>query len=137
VGVAGASVVRRLRSKRANHYGTLAEQKAAERYGLTYEGVHGCMHDAETDDGTPVEVKAAMLNRASGREGRFRIFKAPHRRLVEESGLYVFVSYRAMGRGISVKKMRSVRASDLDVDFYGAGGHRGTKQVKILPKDVL
>jgi hypothetical protein len=84
-----------------------------------------------------VEVKAAMLNRDSGRPGRFRIFRKYHRELAKRGGCYVFVLYRARGRGITVEKMRSVRASDLEFDFYGAGGHRGSKQVKALPESIF
>ena len=125
------------RSKKANHYGTLAERKAAERYGLDLDGTHDGYHDAETDDGTPVEVKAAMLNRDSGRPGRFRIFRKYHEELARRGGCYVFVTYRASGRGIAVEMMRSVRASDLEFEFYGAGGHRGSKQVKVPPAAVF
>jgi hypothetical protein len=119
------------RSRKAAHYGRLAEERAADRYGLRLDGVHASWKDAETDDGRPVEVKAAMLNRSDGSEGRFRVFEQYHERLADRSGLYVFVAYYARGRGIRVKAMRSVDASRLALDFYGAGGHRDSRQVKI------
>ncbi|ELZ03928.1 hypothetical protein C482_03634, partial [Natrialba chahannaoensis JCM 10990] len=116
-------------------YGRLAEEAAQRRYGLDAD--HGSWHDARTSDGRPVEVKAAMLNRRDGSEGRFRIFEDYHERLAEERGLYVFVPYRARGRGIQVVDMRSVDAGALRLKFYGAGGHRGSNQVKIHPRRIF
>lgn len=116
------------RSSKAARYGRLAEEAARARYNL--ESAHTSWHDATTSDGRPVETKAAMLNRARGR-GRFRVFEEYHRRLEDAEGLYVFVAYEAAGRGIRVKKMRSVGASALNLEFYGAGGHRDSRQAKI------
>ena len=123
------------RSSKAAHYGALAEKVARERYDL--EAAHDSWHDAVTDDGRPVEVKAAMLNRARG-VPRFRIFERYHRRLVRESGLYVFVAYRAAGRGIQPRAVRSLEASSLNVSsWYGAGGHRESQQVKLPVSSVF
>lgn len=122
-------------SSNAARYGALAERKARERYGL--EADHSSWHDARTPDGTPVETKACMLNRRDGSEGRFRIFEEYHKRLEEADGLYAFVAYRATGRGIQVRAMRTIAASDLRLTFYGAGGHRSSRQVKIPPGRVF
>jgi hypothetical protein len=78
-----------------------------------------------------------MLNRSSGQTGRFRIFERYHEQLVKQNGLYVFVAYRASGRGISVEATRSVEASAIKMDFYGAGGHRGSRQVKVPPSEIF
>jgi hypothetical protein len=72
-----------------------------------------------------------MLNRASGKEGRFRVFEKYHEKLAQEGGSYVFVSYRAVGRGIQIGSMRSLSARSLRIEFYGAGGHRDSQQAKI------
>ena len=125
------------RSKKAARYGRLAEEAAADRYGLELAGQHSSWQDAATSDGRPIEIKAAMLNRSDGKQGRFRIFESSHRRLASESGAYVFVAYYARGRGIRVQSMRSVDASRLSLDFYGAGGHRDTRQVKIPVSQVF
>lgn len=117
------------RSKKAARYGALAERKARERYGLDPE--HDSWHDSRAPDGSPVEIKAAMMNRAGGEEGRFRIFEKYHRRLCRNDGKYVFVAYRASGAGIQVRAMRSLAADDLRPRWYGAGGHRESRQVKI------
>jgi hypothetical protein len=122
------------RSKKAARYGRLAEEAARSRYGL--ESEHTSWYDATTSDGRPVETKAAMLNRARGK-GRFRVFEAYHRKLESAGGLYVFVAYEAAGRGIRVRKMRSVEASSMNLEFYGAGGHRDSRQAKIPVRAVF
>lgn len=123
------------RSKKAARYGSLAERAARQRYDLDAE--HDSWHDAKTDDGRPVEIKAAMLNRASGQTGRFRVFEEYHRRLEQNDGIYVFVAYRAAGRGIRVEEMRTLEAESLSVDWYGAGGHRNSNQAKIPPAAIF
>lgn len=123
------------RSSNAARYGSLAEKRARERYGL--EADRSSWHDARTSDGRPVETKAAMLERGSGREGRFRIFEEYHKKLEQADGLYVFVAYVARGRGIQVQAMRSLASSDLNLTFYGAGGHRESRQVKIPPGRIF
>jgi hypothetical protein len=122
------------RSRKAARYGRLAEEAARARYDL--ESEHTSWYDAIAPDGRPVETKAAMLNRARGK-GRFRVFENYHRRLQEAGGLYVFVAYEAAGRGIRVQKMRAVEASNLNLEFYGAGGHRSSRQAKIPVRAVF
>ncbi len=123
------------RSSNAARYGALAERVARRRYGL--EAAHDSWHDAETADGQPVEVKSCMLNRASGQTGRFRVFKKYHKKLQDENGIYVFIAYRAVGRGIQPRKVRTLEADALGVDWYGAGGHRDSAQAKIPPGEVF
>ena len=123
------------RSQKSARYGALAERAARERYGL--ETNHSSWCDAIASDGTPVEVKAAMMNRANGETGRFRIFENYHRNPSSRGGVYVFVAYEAAGAGIRVKRMRSLSASSLSFDWYGAGGHRDSNQVKIKPSRIF
>lgn len=112
-------------SRRANHYGTLAEREAAERYRLRRDGVHTAWCDAVGRDGTPHEVKATDL----GREyPRFRVVEDPHRELQRRGGRYVFVAYKRRGRGMTVVRMTRLHASRLPAStWYGAGGHRGSR----------
>ena len=98
-------------SQKAPRYGALAERHARERYDLTAE--RSAWHDARTEDGEPVEIKAATVQRATGRPGRFRTFREPHRRLAHADGWYAFVAYRPHGAGISVEGMKMVRARTL------------------------
>jgi hypothetical protein len=116
-------------SKKASRVGALAERAAAERYGLDLHGKHTSWCDARMRDGTPVEVKAADLAREYP---RFRVFEEYHRKLQAEGGRYVFVAYRRRGSGIEVVTMTRMHASRLPASaWYGAGGHRDSKQAKI------
>ena len=125
------------RSSNASRYGSLAERKAAEKYGLRLDGVHTSWSDADYQNGTPVEVKSAMYRRANGSPGRFRLFREYHDRLVEANGYYCFVVYRPRGRGIEVLKTRMTKARGLPMStWYGAGGHRSSEQTK-LPIEVV
>lgn len=119
------------RSRKAAHYGRLVEEAAAKKYDLDLE--HTSWFDARAADGTPVECKGAMLNRRDGKTGRFRVFERYHQQLEADGGAYVFVGYLAHGRGIRVKKIRSLEAGALDLDslWTGAGGHRESRQAKI------
>jgi hypothetical protein len=120
------------RSRKAAHYGALVEKYARERYGLTAE--HDALHDAVDEDGRPWDVKGAMLSRP---DPRFRLWEDQHEFLAREGGGYVFVAYIQRGTGIEVARARTVRARSVQVRFYGAGGHRGTNQVKIPVERAL
>jgi hypothetical protein len=123
-------------SKKAARYGSRAEKKAAERYGLTLD--HCSWHDAKKPDGTPVEIKATMETRADGSEGRFRVFRDYHDKLRRADGIYVFVGYRPHGTGIMVLNMRTCHSSQLPLStWYGAGGHRESEQRKISVSEVF
>ena len=125
-------------SKKAARYGSRAEKKAAERYNLELEGNHCSWHDAKRADGTPVEIKAAAVERASGAEGRFRVFRKYHKTLRRADGIYVFVAYRPHGTGISIANMTTYHSSKLPLStWYGAGGHRESKQRKITISEIF
>ena len=119
------------RSSNAAHYGSEVEAAARERYNL--EEDYASWHDA-TRRGDPVEIKAAMHKRESGSPGRFRIFEDYHDRLARADGYYVFGVYRPRGRGVEIVSMTLKRARALRLsgdDFYSAGGHRDSRQIKI------
>lgn len=116
-------------SSRANRYGSLAQRKARDRYGL--EKALNSWHDAEYANGSPVQIKAAQPDR------RFRLWEADHEHLTQESGWYIFVIYRPRGRGIAVQDMKRVRAQDLDPNWYGAGGHRDQRQSKLSVSSIF
>jgi hypothetical protein len=120
------------RSQKAARYGALAEKAGFKRYDLTPD--RDSHHDGEDDQGRPWDVKAVMLNRESP---HFRLWEDQHRYLEDEDGGYVFVGYVPSGRGIQVRKMRSVQASNLSISFYGAGNHPKGMQKKIRPSQVL
>lgn len=125
------------RSSRAARYGALVERAAADRYGLDldHRAVDGVRVDARDDSGRPWDVKGAMMARS---QPRFRLWRDQHEYLEENNGGYVFASYQPRGQGVRVLAMRSVKASDVRVDWYGAGGHRhGQQQAKIPAADVL
>lgn len=126
------------RSSNANRYGTLAERKMADKWGLKREGVHSYSQDAVDEDGTPWELKSTMATRASGSPGRFRIFERAHDELLDAGGYYGFAVYRPVGRGIQVLRMKAIPAARLPVAaWYGAGGHRDSKQTKLAIGDVF
>ena len=120
-------------------YGRLAEEVAARHYGLDldHSEVDGVRVDAIGPDGRPFDVKAAMANRTSSKP-RFRLWMDQHDVLTARDGGYVFVLYLARGRGIHVKKIRSVAARSLPSLTWGTGGHRGGgSQVKIPPEAIF
>jgi len=119
------------RSRKAAHFGALAEGWAAERYGLELE--RDDWHDARKGD-RPADVKAAMDSRKAT---RFRLWEEQHRRLRREDGFYVFILYRPAGRGINVLRSRTVAARSLRVRFGGAGNHPKGNQAKIAPERVF
>lgn len=126
------------RSSNANRYGTLAEKHMAERWRLDREGAHTYWCDAVAADGTPWELKAAMVERADGTEGRFRIFEDAHDELAAEGGRYGFAAYRPWGRGIQISAMAAMDATRLPGStWYGAGGHRDSNQRKLRVSEVF
>ncbi|WP_420182074.1 hypothetical protein ACNO8S_13500 [Haloarcula sp. KBTZ06] len=118
------------RSHKANHYGTLVERKAAERYDLELDRCS--WHDAKRKDGTPVEIKAAMHRHADGRPGTFKLYDQYHEKLRAANGWYVFGVYRVRGRGIEVLEWETRHSSRLPrLDWHGGGDHRNSKQTKL------
>ncbi|WP_459192094.1 hypothetical protein [Halosimplex sp. J119] len=117
-------------SHRANHYGTICEKKAVDRYGLELD--RSSWHDARRSDGTPVEIKSTMRTHADGQPGNFKLYERYHRQLRKANGWYVFVVYRSRGQGITVLKMKMRHSSRLPLlTWHGGGGHRNTKQAKL------
>jgi hypothetical protein len=103
------------------------------RYGLVSD--HDDWHDLrDPDDDRPFDVKAAMLSR---RSPRFRLWRDQHARLQDERGGYIFVAYVPRGRGIEVKKIRSLSAGSLSLTFGGAGSHPKGRQVKVKPSSIF
>ncbi|GGM69354.1 hypothetical protein J2752_001963 [Halarchaeum rubridurum] len=128
------------KSKRANRYGTLAEKRMAEKWRLQRDGVHTFWRDAvDPRDGTPWELKAAVVETASGRPGRFRVREHAHAQLVEHDGRYGFAVYRRVGRGIKVLRYRALPADQLPVSaWYGSGGESDEHDhTKIALTDVF
>lgn len=105
-------------SKSNSRIGRLAEQHAKDRYDLkepTHRREKRFYEDLETVRGNdPVEVKAASTRRSDGSQGRVRIFREPHKRLVARGGYYAIVAYHPQGRGISVDGMRLIDARDIE-----------------------
>ncbi|MBX0325584.1 hypothetical protein EGH21_21400 [Halomicroarcula sp. F13] len=118
------------RSHRANHYGTLVERQAAERYGLDLDRTS--WHDARRPDGTPVEIKSAMHRHSDGQPGTFKLYDQYHERLREANGWYVFGVYRVRGKGVEVLEWEMRHSSRLPyLEWHGGGNHRNAKQAKI------
>lgn len=80
--------------------------------------------DAVSETGRPVEIKAAQRERSDGSEGRFRIFREPHRRLAQSDGLYVFAVYRVRGTGAQILDTTAVSARSVRVSDWVHSGHR-------------
>lgn len=118
------------RSHKANHYGTLVEQKAAERYTLELDRCS--WHDAKRPDGTPVEIKAAMHRHADGQPGTFKLYDQYHERLRSANGWYVFAPYRVRGQGVEVLDWVMRHSSRLPtLCWHGGSSHRDAQQAKV------
>ena len=124
------------RSTQASRFGAAAERHAISKYGL--EASHESWHDAKYQNGTPVEIKSAMASRSSGQPGKFRVFEEYHRILERHEGWYCFVVYRPRGQGVQIVESKMVRARDLpNPGWYGAGGHRDSRQTKVPIRAVF
>jgi len=124
------------RSHKANHYGTLVERQAADRYNLELDRCS--WHDAKRPDGMPVEIKAAMHRHADGQPGTFKLYDQYHERLREANGWYVFAPYRVRGRGVEVLRWEMRHSSRLPrLDWHGGGDHRDARQAKLTIDAVI
>ena len=124
------------RSHKANHYGTLVERKAAERYGLELD--RASWHDARRADRTPVEIKSAMHRHSDGQPGTFKLYDQYHEKLRAENGCYIFAVYRVRGRGLEVLQWNIRHSSQTPaLNWHGGGNHRGAKQAKIPIKSIF
>jgi Zn-finger nucleic acid-binding protein len=118
------------RSHKANHYGTLVERKAADRYNLELDRCS--WHDARCLDGTPVEIKAAMHRHSDGQPGTFKLYDRYHERLRYKGGKYVFGVYRVCGPGIQILNWMMCHSSNLPrIEWHGGGEHRDARQAKL------
>lgn len=125
------------RSKKSSRLGSRVEKAVCEEYGL--QPTHTSWYDAVYANGTPVEIKAAIHRRSSGRPGKFRVFKDPHEKLVENDGYYVFAVYRRRGSGAEVLKSVRVDAEDV-TPSWRLSGHKdrpGNKESQIRLEDVF
>lgn len=124
------------RSHKANHYGTLCERKAVERYGLKLD--RSSWHDARRGDDTPVEIKSTMRRHADGQLGNFKLYSKYHRKLRRSNGWYVFAVYRVRGRGVEILRMEMRHCSRLPIiNWHGGGAHRNAKQAKLHISDIF
>lgn len=117
-------------SHRANHFGSICEQRAMEQYGL--EADRDSWRDARLSSGTPVEIKSTAYEHADGQPGNFKVYEAYHRKLRRHDGRYVFVVYTPTKRGLRVRRMTMIHSSQLPrLSWHGGGEHRETRQAKI------
>lgn len=116
------------RSSNAARYGALAERKFADERDLDLSGTHTSWCDATFQNGTPVEIKSAMVS-----TGYFQIYQKYHEKLRQANGYYGFVVYKARGRGIRVMKMKMVRPDRLPLRtlWSPTGGHRDSEKAKL------
>jgi len=64
------------RSHKANHYGTLVERKAAERYGVELD--RASWHDVRREDGVPIEINSVMHQHSDGQPGTVKLYDQYH-----------------------------------------------------------
>lgn len=122
------------RSSNASRYGSLAETRLAGSRDLDLDGTHTSWCDARFQNGTPVEIKAAMYS-----TGYFQIYQKYHERLRENDGWYGFVVYKPQGQGIRVMRERMVQAHRLPLSamWSPTGGHRDTEKAKVQISEVF
>lgn len=122
------------RSKKAARYGSRAEKKIAEEYGLKIEGTHASWKDAEFQNGVPVEIKACMLS-----TGYFQIYKKYHRILRQNGGYYALGVYRPHGTGIRLLKTLLKRPSELPLSTWSPTNHqqRQSEKARLRIDDVF
>jgi len=114
-------------SSRRAAVGAAVERKMCDRYGLVHD--HPGRADAQYQNGTPVEIKAAQRRKSNGRggvkPGEFFIFESPHKWLRRRDGYYVFCVYRFRGNGVQVLDSKRVHASNLPYFSFHESGHTG------------
>ncbi len=123
------------RSHKANHYGTLVERKAAERYNLELDRAAGMRDNAGRS------VRSKSVRDASARRWAARTFTLSvlyHERLRAANGWYVFGVYRVRGRGVEVLEWNVRHSSRLPrLEWHGGGEHRDARQAKIKLQEFL
>lgn len=78
----------------ANHYGTLCEWQAGERYRYRFILGRCSWYDVKCEDGPPVEIKAAMYEYADGQLGNFKLYEKYHRKLQRAKGWWVSIYFQ-------------------------------------------
>lgn len=116
----------------APRLGARVEEQIAEQRGYILD--RNSWRDA-TVDGTPVEIKAAIRERESGEQGRFRIFKQPHTKLASQRGVYHFAVYRGRGTGVEILQDKTMKARTLrNIDWVEANhGTDGRDKQRRIP----
>lgn len=123
--------------KKAPRMGSRVEKQIRDRRGYRVPDSGRPWRDAiDPRDGTPVEIKAAVRERESGRPGRFRVFRQPHEQLQQADGRYEFVVYRVRGSGAEIlgierKAARAVRISNWNRSGHSTDGRELQKRIPI------
>lgn len=115
-------------SNEVNRYATSIERQIRDRENYETPDDGREWRDARTPGGRDIEIKSALRERATGRAGRFRVFRGPHTTLSSRRGAYHFVVYRQRGRGAEIVADKTVRARRLQIDSWSASDH-DTRQV--------
>jgi hypothetical protein len=136
-------------SHRANHWGTIVEEKAAERYNLVFRFEDGsstrcAWRDAirpagakRVEDGQNVEIKAAKVSEDTANPN-WKIYETYHRKLRERDGYYALAAYRPWGRGVRIERWDYRHASKLPrLSWHGGGEHRDSRQAKLSVSEVF
>lgn len=109
-------------STRSPRLGARVEKQVIEKRGLTATDKDRSWCDAFAGS-VPVEIKAAMRERSNGSEGRFRIFREPHRQLSAQDGIYAFAVYRRRGTGAEILEIETKRARALRRLEWSSSSH--------------
>jgi hypothetical protein len=125
---------------RSPRLGARVESRVCDREGYTPTETDRSWCDAISSGGIPVEIKGAMRERSNGSEGRFRIFREPHRQLAAKDGIYAFAVYRARGTGaeildLTTKRARALRSLDWSSSNHSTPGR--DQQVKLRISEVV
>lgn len=118
--------------------GSYAEDLAEFEY-KGYSQALASDFDLASQSGSVMECKSAQSVIENGEDGRFRLFKSQHERLVRAdrngSAFYVFVLFDTSTRQISAK-MKRMNPADIGNSIAGRGGwynagHRAGKEYKL------
>jgi len=81
--------------------------------------------DLANKSGSVIEVKSAQSELANGEDGRFRLFKSQHERLVRQdrdgSAFYVFVLFDVSSRPLTAR-MKRMNPADIGRSIGSRGG---------------
>jgi len=110
--------------------GEVAEEIATDVYAGYSPFVDAPWYDAARDSGAVLEVKSALSSLASGADGRFRLWRDQHEKLVEHdrdgSARYAFVLFDLSGREpVALLKQREPAAVGRQVGARGGWGPSG------------